>query len=110
MKTLKFHKDLVPLVLSGSKTSTWRLFDDKNLSEGDEIELREFGDGMLFAYARIVSVVEKKFNELIDDDKSGHESFESDEEMYRTYGRYYDGTVDPDTTLKIIRFELVHSS
>lgn len=109
MKTLKFHKDLVPLVLDGSKSSTWRLLDDKNLSDGDEIELREFGEGTLFAKARIVNVAEKKFSELTDDDKSVHESFESDEEMYRTYSQYYDRAVNSDTNLKIIRFELVHS-
>jgi hypothetical protein len=32
MKTLKFYDNLIPLILSGEKTSTWRIFDDKNLS------------------------------------------------------------------------------
>jgi len=53
MKTVKFRDYLVPLVLSGGKTSTWRLFDDKDLSVGDEIELREFGADIGFAYAQI---------------------------------------------------------
>ena len=35
MKLVKFRDYLVPLVLSGEKDSTWRLFDDKGLSEGD---------------------------------------------------------------------------
>ena len=42
MKVLKFREYLVPLVLSGEKDSTWRLFDDKDLSVGDEIELQVF--------------------------------------------------------------------
>ncbi len=106
MKTLKFHHDLVPLVLDGSKTSTWRLFDDKNLSVGDELELREFGKDGAFARARIVDVVEKQFSELTEDDKRGHESFESDDKMYKTYSEYYSTNVSPATKLKIIRFEL----
>jgi hypothetical protein len=43
MKTLKFRDYLVPLILSGSKTATWRLFDDKDLAKGDAIQLLEFG-------------------------------------------------------------------
>lgn len=110
MKTLKFHKDLVPLVLNGSKTSTWRLFDDKNLSQGDELELCEFGTNRIFAKARIVSVVEKKFSELTPSDKAGHGKFESDEHMYSTFSQYYKTDVNPETRLKIIHFESLRSS
>jgi len=31
MKTLKFREKLSKLILSGKKTTTWRLFDDKDL-------------------------------------------------------------------------------
>lgn len=34
-KTLKFTPELSAKILSGEKTSTWRLFDDKNLQKGD---------------------------------------------------------------------------
>jgi hypothetical protein len=106
MKILKFHADLVPLVLSGSKTSTWRLFDDKDLSVGDALELREFGVNEPFAHAVIDSVVEKHFEEITASDKSGHEDFESDSQMYDTYSAYYATVVTPQTKLKIIRFRL----
>ncbi|MBI2591035.1 MAG: ASCH domain-containing protein [Candidatus Blackburnbacteria bacterium] len=39
MKTLKFAPELASLVLDGSKTSTWRLFDDKDLAQGDQLSL-----------------------------------------------------------------------
>jgi hypothetical protein len=81
MKLVKFRDYLVPLVLSGEKNSTWRLFDDKNLSVGDEIELREFGKDTSFATAQIGKVVEKPFGELTEVDKAGHEAFDSDTEM-----------------------------
>ena len=38
MKTLKFKQCLVDQILRGEKTSTWRLFDDKDLNIGEKIE------------------------------------------------------------------------
>lgn len=106
MKLVKFRDYLVPLVLTGEKNSTWRLFDDKNLSVGDEIELREFGKEQSFATAKIVKVIEKAFSDLSEDDKQGHEKFSSDKEMYETYAGYYNAKVGPDSVVKIIWFEL----
>lgn len=108
MKILKFRKYLVPLVLSGSKSATWRLFDDKNISVGDVIELQEFLTNKVFGKASIVDVVEKSFGELNNDDKTGYEDFDSDEEMYATYSMYYKTEVNQNTKLKIIRFELIN--
>ena len=107
MKKLKFDKSLVQLVLSGEKTSTWRLFDDKTLSVGDALSLLKFGEDEPFGTARIIRVVEKFFKELAQQDKYGHESFATDVEMYETYSRYYKTSVGPDTVVKIIWFELV---
>jgi uncharacterized protein YhfF len=39
MKTLKFNHELAQLILAGEKTSTWRLYDDKDLSVDDEIKI-----------------------------------------------------------------------
>jgi hypothetical protein len=44
--------------------------------------------------------------ELSEADKEGHETFASNEEMYKTYSRYYQRTVTPETSVKIIRFKL----
>lgn len=96
----------MPMILLGKKNSAWRLFDDKNLSEGDDIELREFGAQNAFATARITKVVEKKFSQLTKTDKEGHEAYGSDQEMYDTYSGYYDTEVGPDTYVKLIWFEL----
>lgn len=107
MKVLKFRDNLVPLVISGYKNSTWRLFDDKDLAVGDEVELREFNANKSFAKAVVTAIAERTFKELTDEDKKGHETFSSDEEMYKTYSYYYGVRVSPDTNLKIIWFELV---
>lgn len=107
MKQVKFRDYLVPLVLSGEKNSTWRLFDDKSLAEGDLIELVEFGQASPFAKARITKVIEKPFEDLTNEDKKGHEKFNSDKEMYKTYSGYYNTVVGPETVLKILWFELL---
>ena len=52
-KSLKFRDHLVKLVLEEKKDVTWRLFDDKDLSEGDEVDLinwntkEKFGEAIL---------------------------------------------------------------
>jgi hypothetical protein len=106
VKTVKFESSPVLLITSGEKTSTWRLFDDKDLSIGDEIALQKFGHDKPFAKATIVEVVRKPFRELTDKDKTGHESYESDDEMYATYSGYYKTKVGQETEVKIISFAL----
>tara|TARA_B100000745_G_scaffold298646_1_gene247748 strand:+ start:12440 stop:12781 length:342 start_codon:yes stop_codon:yes gene_type:complete len=105
MKTLKFAPNLVPLLLSGEKTTTWRLFDDKDLSVGDKIlflnkkTLEEVGVG------EIASVEVKTLGTLTDKDWEGHERYSSDEEMYKTYRGYYGDKVGPDSEVKLIDFD-----
>lgn len=108
-KTIKFASDLVPLILAGEKTSTWRLFDDKDLTIGDHILLQEFGKDEPFAEADITDIKVIKFGELTDQDKIGHETYGSDEEMYRVYSGYYGTKVDASSELKIIHFRLTDS-
>ncbi len=106
MKSLKFRAYLVPKVLSGEKYSTWRLFDDKDVKEGDVVDLLEFVTNRHFGVAKITKVVEKPMGELTTEDKAGHEEFESDEQMYEVYTTYYKQPVGPETPVKVIRFEL----
>ena len=91
----------------GEKTSTWRLFDDKNLSVGDEVELINWNTKEPFAKAVIIGVQEKKLSEITDSDFEGHEKFESTEKMYESYRTYYGNKVTPDTIVKMINFKLL---
>ncbi len=106
MKTLKFHESLVELILQGKKKTTWRLFDDKDLSVGDEVTFLIWKTLEEFAKAKIISVKEKTFGELVDEDWDGHEKFSSDEEMYEGYKKYYNRQVGENSLLRIVRFEL----
>lgn len=105
MKTLKFTADLTAKILDGEKTSTWRLFDDKDLKKGDELifiskeTLKEFGK------ARITSLTIKTLGSLTDQDWIGHERFASEEEMYVTYKMYYGDRVNENSEVKILTFD-----
>lgn len=110
MKKLKFEAKLVPLVLSGEKNVTWRLFDDKDLSVGDELQLINKETGEMFASAKILSVKEKSLGDIDADGFDGHEKFASKSEMIETYKRYYGDNVDENSQVKIIQFELIGSS
>ena len=104
MKSLKFKPELCKLILQGEKTVTWRLFDDKDLQVGDEIQfvnketLKSFGEGA------ITKIVVKTLETLEEADWEGHERYSSEEEMYNIYRSYYGDNVGPETELKIIDF------
>ena len=107
MKSLKFALDLIPLILKGEKTITWRLFDDKNLQEGDIVHFYNSKTLNEFATAELVKVVSKKMGEIADKDFDGHEKFTSKEEMYQTYSKYYGRKITPESLVKIIKFKLL---
>lgn len=104
MKTLKFAEHLVPLVLSGEKTSTWRLFDDKDLAVGDELMLIDRGTGEPFGTATITRVTVRTLGTLTDADWEGHERFPSEDAMYEAYRGYYGESAGPESEVKIISF------
>jgi hypothetical protein len=108
-KSFKFREHLVPLVLKGEKNVTWRLFDDKNITTGDEVDLINWNTKEKFGEAVVTAVREKNLGKLEDEDWKGHERFESDEEMYVTYSTYYGEKVGPETPVKIISFRLLVS-
>lgn len=107
MKKIKFKKVLSELILSWEKYTTWRLFDDKNLSKGDVVSFLISETKQEFAKAKLLDVKETTFEKLTDEDWEWHEKFSSDEEMYETYSKYYKCRVDKDTFVEIIKFELL---
>jgi hypothetical protein len=107
MKTLKFRPYLIPLILSGEKTSTWRLFDDKDLQVGDMVDLINWDTKEVFGKAELTEVREKPLGQLEDADFEGQEKFESEEKMYEEFKKYYGDKVDENTIVKIIKFKLV---
>ncbi|XLQ20346.1 MAG: ASCH domain-containing protein [Candidatus Moraniibacteriota bacterium] len=107
MKTLKFRQKLSELILVNKKTTTWRLFDNKNLSVDDEVVFVIWEDGQEFARIKILETNEVKFCDLTENDWEGHERYDSDEEMYQTFEKYYNCKVDKNSPVKIIKFEIL---
>lgn len=107
MKTLKFTPELVARILRGEKTSTWRLFDDKDLQVGDEITCLHQKTGQPFGTATITSCNIKTLGTLTESDWVGHERYSSDAEMYATYRSYYGDQVGPDSEMKLLEFTFV---
>lgn len=105
MKTLKFAPHLVSKILSGEKTSTWRLFDDKDLSLGDDLLFVNAETMSVFGTAKITSVRTKTLGTLNDSDWEGHDRYASEEEMYASYRNYYGDRVTPDSEVKMITFD-----
>lgn len=111
MKSLKLDHDLAQMVLRGEKTSTWRLFDDKDLSVNDDINLIDKVDAhrpetwKSIGTARINTIIQKRLGDIAAEDYDGHDPFASKHEMLKTYQKYYGSDVNFDTVVKIIRFD-----
>jgi ribonuclease HI len=116
VKTLKFQHDLAELILKGEKTSTWRLYDDKDLSVDDVIKIIDKVDDkksytwQVIGTAKVIEVIEKKLSAITEEDMKGHEAFNSKEHMLDTYKNYYGERVTFDTPVKIVFFEFSPSS
>lgn len=110
IKTLKFRPHLVSPILSGQKVSTWRLFDDKDLQAGDNLDLLNSETKEKFAEAEIVNTAEKSFNSLTEADLKGYEDFNGLDEIVKHFQKYYGDRVNADTLIKIIDFKTLRLS
>ncbi len=106
MKTLKFKSHLAEKILAGTKMSTWRLFDDKNLGAGDEVTFINSDTGKEFAKAKLTWITLKTLENVTEEDYDGNEKDASKEDMYAKYRGYYGDKVRPETLVKIITFTL----
>jgi len=113
MKKLKLDHELATLVLNGEKTSTWRIFDDKDLSVNDRVILIDKVDPdkpqtwKNIGVATINKVIEKRLSDIVGDDFDGHEEFASRDEMLATYRKYYGADVSWNTPVKMLHFSFL---
>lgn len=110
MKIIKFDHNLSELIERGVKQSTWRLFDDKDLSVNDEIRLVDKVDPddpkswRVIGQGKIKEVVEKQFGDISESEMLEH-GYKSKDEMLRIYKGYYGDRVSWQTPIKVIYFE-----
>jgi len=111
MKTLKFDHQTAQLILQGKKNSTWRLFDDKDLSVNDEVRIIDKVNAddpsswLALGAARITEVVEKRFEDISEQNVGKDHDYISKKEMLKTYRKFYGSKVTGATPVKIVYFD-----
>ncbi|MGH7156754.1 MAG: reverse transcriptase-like protein [Candidatus Saccharimonadales bacterium] len=111
MKTLKFDHGSALDVLTGKKSATWRLYDDKDLSVNDRIKVidkvnpDDTQTWQVIGEAVVNEVVEKKLGDVTDKDMAGHEIYGSKDEMLEVYRGRYGERVSLEEPVKIIYFK-----
>ena len=104
MKTLKFITEQIADIESGKCTTTWRLFDDKDLNVGDELQFVNSDNGTVFGYAIINEIVIKRILDINDDEKRGHRLYENDQQMLADFRRFYGDEVDGQSIIKVVKY------
>lgn len=106
MKQMKFGTSNVPLILDGSKTATWRMKDDKNLTAGDEVIFVDASSGEDFALASLTNIHITTITNMTVEDAVGNVGFTSKEELLEYMRQTYGEDVTVYTPLKIVRFHV----
>jgi ribonuclease HI len=109
MKTLKLNNATAQLVASGQKTSTWRLYDDKDISVDDEIQFIDRVDPhdrntwYPIGVGTVDSVLHKRLGSVSPEDLKS-EGFESQDAMLAAFTEHYGKQISLETPVKIIHF------
>ncbi|KXK10187.1 MAG: hypothetical protein UZ22_OP11002000919 [Microgenomates bacterium OLB23] len=104
--SIGFASNLVPLILDGSKTLTYRIGDKYDfLQVGDEVDMRDSSNDKVFSKVKIVEKDYTIFKDL-PTDKVGHEVYSSKEEQRATFEKYY-GEVKDDDKILILGFTVI---
>ena len=101
-RKLKFRDEYIPLILTGRKTSTIRL--EKKYNVGDTVYLVSQTSGRIFGKAKIVSITEKRVNELSDED-AWRDGFKDKYALIEALKSIY-GDLPEDSKVYIIEFKL----
>lgn len=112
MKTIKLDHQLAQQVVKGIKTSTWRMYDDKNIAVGDRLGIIDKIDPgnpqtwKVVAYATVDQVTEKRLGDVKINENKGHNDYESQDAMLQEFQHYYGPQVDLKTPIKLINFSI----
>lgn len=111
MKKLKLDHEIAEQVLKGNQWYTWRLFDDKDLSVNDDVELIDKIDAdnpetwRPIGIASIYKIIEKRLGDISMADGAGQDQFASSDDMLRTFQGYYGPSVTLATPVKVVQFD-----
>jgi len=106
MKSLKFKHEFAKEILDGRKTTTWWLFDDKDLTIGDKLELVDRDSKEKFGEAIITDIKEKKIKDLTEEELKNH-GYADRQDMINSHKEYYDDRVNLETEVKMLTFDIL---
>jgi hypothetical protein len=107
LTTLGFQAKNIPLILSGKKTATLRLWDTPLVNAGDLVVFTESHHGKPFAVVRISSVEQKTFDELDEADKNDSLNNDQFENFQKKFVAYYHRPIHNDTVFTLVRFRII---
>jgi len=100
MICVKYAPHLLPKVLSGEKTTTWRLDNEKPFEVGGRV-----GHCRIYGHSRVSWIIDTVLGEGIDAAAhEGHEDCGSAEERIDTYRGFYGPEVDGASEVTAIHF------
>lgn len=111
MKKLKLEHEIAERVLQGEQWSTWRLFDDKDLSVNDEVLLIDKVQPHNpetwhpIGTAVISKIIEKRLGDISSTDAEGQASIPSSDDLLEWFKQYYGPTVTLATPVKMVHFD-----
>jgi len=104
--SMGFAGNLVPLILDGTKTLTYRIGDEYDFLEiGDEIDVRDSSNENVFGK---IKITEKSYTTFADlpINRNGHEVYKNKQEQRETFEKYY-GQIDDKDKMLVLGFSLV---
>ncbi len=110
MKKLKLNHNLAESILKGLTSSTWRLFDDKDLAVNDQVVLvdkvnsRDPKTWVDIGVATIDNIIQKRLKDITQDDLKEHKGFTTKGEILNICQEYYGRDVTWQTPIKFIHF------
>jgi ribonuclease HI len=105
MKTLKFNQSQISAIVDKTRISTWRLFDEKDLSVDDLVDFINSKNGESFGYAKIKEVTTKKINDINENDINNHGDSINKDKILDIFIKYYGPRVCDSDIVKVIKFE-----
>lgn len=108
--SIGFASNLIPLILNGSKTLTYRIGSKYSfLTVGDEIMLKDSKTEKKFAKVKITERSLTTFKEL-PIDALGHEVYSSKDEQRKTFEKYYGKRINNSEKILILGFKMIQTT
>lgn len=105
--SIKFAAELIPLILQGSKTITYRVGNDFDfLIPGDILPVKESATGKPITNVIIVEKSYTTFKKL-PIKRKGHEVYKSKKEQRETFKKYYGRAINDEEKILVLHFEVI---